>query len=534
MAAKTVLNIEVGDRLTKVCHSAKKGKRRQILNSFLFPTPDQTVSDGLIVDPKTLADALREQLALHHASSARNVTFTLSTSKVASREVLLPPIKEQRLKEAVETNAKDYFPVDMSNYQVAFNLLEHVTSPEPACRVLVMAAPKPLLVGYSRLAEQASLVLDAIDYSGNSQYQVLRSMPGDKLTMYVDVNVGSTTVSFMRGPTLLLQRMFNFGGDELITAARTASGGDGSYLEALELACDETRLAGVLSDEDRDDAISRLVTGIARSADFFSSSHSSDTVEQVVLMGACCRLSGLRGLVAHTLDRDTVLLSEVSDVDFVSNSAEGVSTYISCIGSLVRPLDFIPDEMRKRGHAARAGKREKADSITFGLVVCILCVVAGLAVSAVSIFRYMEAADREAALQARIEELAYVAETHDTYLTYQTMAGNLAFVGSYAETPNAELTAFFEEMERKMPSSLLLLSAVCTPEGITMNLTTPGMEEAAVVIDQLRGFESIASLTVSTITESTDETGYITASFSVSCAYTAQEAPVAPAAALTQ
>jgi hypothetical protein len=39
------------------------------------------------------------------------------------------------------------------------------------------------------LAEQASLVLDAIDYSGNSQYQVLRSMPGDKLTMYVDVNV---------------------------------------------------------------------------------------------------------------------------------------------------------------------------------------------------------------------------------------------------------------------------------------------------------------------------------------------------------
>ena len=78
MAAKTVLNIEVGDRLTKVCHSAKKGKRRQILNSFLFPTPDQTVSDGLIVDPKTLADALREQLALHHASSARNVTFSSS------------------------------------------------------------------------------------------------------------------------------------------------------------------------------------------------------------------------------------------------------------------------------------------------------------------------------------------------------------------------------------------------------------------------------------------------------------------------
>ena len=62
MAAKTGLNIEVGDRLVTVCHAAKSGRRLRVLGCFQFPTPDQTVSDGAIVDPKALAEVLREEI----------------------------------------------------------------------------------------------------------------------------------------------------------------------------------------------------------------------------------------------------------------------------------------------------------------------------------------------------------------------------------------------------------------------------------------------------------------------------------------
>ncbi len=533
MAAKTGLNIEVGDRLVTVCHAAKSGRRLRVLGCFQFPTPDQTVSDGAIVDPKALAEVLREQLALHRVVAARSVTFTLATSKVASREVLLPPMKEQRLKEVVETNARDYFPVDMSNYQVAFNLLERVSEPNPGCRVLVMAAPKPLLMGYFRLAEQAGLRLEGIDYGGNSQYQLLRQIPGSALTMYVDVNVGSTTVSFLRGPVLLLQRVFNFGGDELISAVQRARGGNLSYPEALALASDEEGLQGLLSHADRDDALARLVTGIARSADFFTSSHTGTPVEQVVLMGACGGLSGLREMVHHALDRDTTTLTELPGVEFTSRPAEGVAPYLSCVGSMLQPLNLIPDEVRRRGRSTRGERQKNADSITFGVVACCLCVLAGGIFSGLSVFRYLDAAGREATLQRRMDELSYVTQTYDTYINYKTMAENLAAVDGFAATPNAELTAFFQEMERKMPSSILVLSAVCTPDGITMNVTVPGMEAVAVVLDQLRSFESVESLSVSTITETTDETGYTTAAFSVSCVYLGhgpvEEVPAAPA-----
>ena len=62
----------------------------------------------------------------------------MASAKVASREVLLPPVKDNRIKTVIETNAADYFPVDMSNYRVSYSLLERVTGDNPGCRVLVM------------------------------------------------------------------------------------------------------------------------------------------------------------------------------------------------------------------------------------------------------------------------------------------------------------------------------------------------------------------------------------------------------------
>ena len=97
MAAKLlnsgkILNIEVGDKLTKVCLSARHGKSYQILDSFIFQTPEKSVSDGQIADPEKLASELNSQLASNGAAEAKNVVFTLTSAKVATREVMLPPM----------------------------------------------------------------------------------------------------------------------------------------------------------------------------------------------------------------------------------------------------------------------------------------------------------------------------------------------------------------------------------------------------------------------------------------------------------
>lgn len=137
-----MLNIEMGDRLTKICVSLAGNGSCKIPDSFLFQTPEGTVTDGQILNIEALAEELWEQLAGHGLQKIKNVTFVLTSGKVAAREVLLPPVKESRIKDVVKTNAADYFPIDMTRYHVAHCLLERVEQGEKAgCRVLVFAVP---------------------------------------------------------------------------------------------------------------------------------------------------------------------------------------------------------------------------------------------------------------------------------------------------------------------------------------------------------------------------------------------------------
>jgi hypothetical protein len=223
-----------------------------------------------------------------------------------------------------------------------------------------------------------------------------------------------------------------------------------------------------------------------------------------------------------------VSLQDVSGINVVANSVGGVNAYISCIGSLVKPLDLLPEELRGVVQKKKNKRERKSDSIKAGVIICILLSVLGVGLAGFAVFQYKSAQNEQAKLEQRIQELDHVRVTAETYDNYKATEAALNQIRAYSQTHNASLVDFLKELERKMPSSLLLMSAVCDEEGVVLNIVTPGMEEADVVISQLRKFESIKHLEVSTITESNDESGLASATFSVRCAYNAPEtdAPV--------
>ena len=524
MTVAKVLNIEVGDRVTKICVSEKNKKGYSISNSFLMQTPVGAVRDGQIMAIDVMSLALREALVKNGVSGVKNVTFTLSSTKVASREVMLPPVKDNRIKDVVETNKADYFPVDMSGYCISHTLLERMGGDTPGCRVQVTAAPRPLLEGYAALAEAAGLLLDAIDYCGNSQYQVLKALPGDEVVMYVDVNVSNTLVTFMQDGIMMMQRNINFGGDELISTVMEAAGKENDeFLAVLEQSNTFEYLDQYLPRSQQEECLSRLIGGISRSADFFKSNRSAVQISKVVLLGVCSDIAGLKDLVQHALDTDAVSLQDVEAIKNVANSVGGVNAYISCIGSLVQPLDLLPEELRGVAQKKKNKRERKSDSIKVGVIICVLLSVLGVGLAGFAVIQYKSAQNEQARLEQRIQELDHVRVTAETYEKYQATEAALNQIRAYSQTHNASLVDFLEELERKMPSALLLMSAVCDEEGVVLNIVTPGMEEADVVISQLRKFESIKHLEISTITESNDESGLDSATFSVRCAYNAPE-----------
>ena len=521
MAVNTLI-VEVGEKIVKVCVSTKKNRKFQILDSFMFQTPERSVVDGQIVDLDAMAEALRDQMAANDVKNVKKVMYTLNSSKVATREVTLPLVKENKIRSVIETNAPDYFPVDLSGYQLAYNILEKVKGANGGYRILVLAVPRTMINSYIRLTEVLGLPIEAIDYCGNSQYQVLRQIRNDNVVMYVDINVTNTYVNFMDNGILLLQRNLNLGGDPIVNAVmRKDRSEEHTYLSVLQNLSDAEYMDRVLPMAERRMAVARLSQNVMRMMDFFRTNYKGREISKIVLMGTCSNMAGLVDMVKEDTGLDVLHMYEVEEMKALANSEDGITFYLSCIGTLIAPLNLLPEDYatRKKRQKKNAKKLEKQTSTATAKAFFVACLVISLLTAAYGGAMFYINSSKLAEVQQRAAQLQKMKDVYNTYLSYDSTNKQLEVLKAYKETPNANLVKFFEELEAKMPTELTMLSAECTNEGVVMNITTPGFEEAAVTLSQFRTFESIQDLQVSEIVKSESERGVETVSFSIVCIY---------------
>lgn len=527
MAAK-VVSIEAGKRICKICVSEKKGKAYSVTDSFIFTTPDGTVIDGAIMDPIVLGEKVKAELR-SRGIAATNCVFSVNSSKVASRDVELPVAKDDQIKNIVTTNAAEYFPVDITKYTVSHSVISRTKTDS---HVLVVAIPQLIIEGYTNLAEVTGLVCESIDFSVNSQYQVLKGVVSDDVTMYVNIDPDSTLVTFISGGELLLQRSIMTGGDEMICSYMASKNmANEEYVNALEaLSADELPDGSEFSD-----SLARISGVITRALDFFrTGKHADKEIGKVVLMGSCCHLNGLKEKVSETLGKETLYLEEVPELAGLANSTNGISVYINCLGARLAPLSFLPKD-----YLDKIGQNKKKGGLAeyYGFAVLGAALVISIALCATQLIPYLSNKKELKSVEAGIVEYQHAEDEYNAYVTYTRGDEALQGFVNQSVNYNADLLNFLLELEAKMPKSIVFLSANCNVDGVNMSVTVPDFGEAAVTLRQLRSFESIDVLTVSAMSK-TGDSGATQVSFTLSCSYPqpeeTTEAPVEEATEATE
>ena len=125
MMAKKVLSIEIGQQVTKAVVIDFLKKNPHVYNAFSFDTPEGVMEDGYVKDKDRMAQLLREQMK-DNGVKEKEVVFSIASSKIASREVTVPYVPEKNLDNLINATAQDYFPVNMEEYTLPYNVLETV------------------------------------------------------------------------------------------------------------------------------------------------------------------------------------------------------------------------------------------------------------------------------------------------------------------------------------------------------------------------------------------------------------------------
>lgn len=535
MASK-VISVEMGFSITKVCELDYQTENPKVYHSFVIDTPQGVLAeDGTVVLTEEFVNHFKEKIA-QSGMRSKQVVFSISSSKIASREVKLPFVKENRLALLVRSSAPDYFPIDLTTYELAHIILgTEGDEDKKQYRLMILAAPIDLLNSYRTLGKALGLEVIAIDYIANSVYNIARRNTVEGTEMIVKVDERSALILILEGGSVVLSRTVPYGIDQAIETiiSNEVFGDKLTYLEAIEVsrrkACvhksandnstDTDGFTGVSAEQislarrDVTNALSSMIGGIARVLDYWNSRNSASTVKKIYLTGLGGDFSGLSKLMTNEIGTRVKVLTEVKGITLGRDNKEvSFGEYLACIGASINPVDFTDGREKKK-------ERGKTDYSKLGILVLVGGILIAGALAAISIVPYTAQNTLNKELTAQIADHQNAYNTYTEYVQAEADYNKMSTLDSVADSRLNDLTAFIEEMETKMPDSLRVSTFVANTDGIALDCTVESKEEVAKVIEQFKTFESLYYADTTSVTTSQDEASGEQNTFTVTMQY---------------
>lgn len=546
--AKKVISIETGIQWTKVALVDYRKKNPPVHEAFAFRTPEHAVEDGYIRDKDSLARALKEELVRRQILE-KDVVFTLSSSKVVTREVVIPYVKDNKIKGIIDAQSRDYFPMDISGYTISYSKMDVVEDDgKKQLKLLLVAIPDNLLGNYVSFAQLAGLKVETFDYIGNGCIQLMCDSFVDN-AMIIQLEEQATVISILENKRLAFQRVTPYGYGATISAVvdHPILGIDDEE-KAFDFLLEHNVIFNKPSMPDNGDPAQQAIDQtqadeayedlaeslryhlrIANTAlDYYQNQVKKEFVGNVYLVGDGSRFAGIHKLFAQELPlplqkidfakiidlrnqngvNDQKKAGKKKHQDYTDPVMEESSKprqpraatpvgFLSVIGAAVHPLDAKPKEMQ----AADSKKNDlhTAYVLLAGSLLLSLLLILGSSV------RQLIAHSAHRHLTDQLESLAYVQQTYDESSRVQQEEQGYVTIDDATKTKNEYLLPLIEQLEAELPSAIKVTSMQTDDNLITLNMTT---DRKITVGQMLLNFQNVTLLTdpsIPSMSEQTDE-----------------------------
>jgi len=528
MAVKAV-SIEIGHLITRVCEVDYKTKTHKLYNSFVIENPEGTMADGTLNVSDEFVNLLKQAM-VENKIKTKQLVVSISSTKIASRDVSIPFVKENRIPDVVRANASDYFPVDLSQYQLAYSVIgtEGDDKTGKKYRLNVLAAPNQILKDYYELASKLKMELLAIDYSNNSVYQIVKDSCGaNETNLVIKVEGHTTSVIVVKNKNIAFGRALPYGvGDALDIIKNTDEWGiANNYLDAIKIA----NKNDTTDNENIKKSLETLVSAIGRLVEFFKSRGQDVSIDHIFLTGLGADFEGLDTIIAEGIGSKVEVYSKVKALSH-NFSTSFTNLYIAAFGAAYAPVSLKQEDEKKKsklaltpGNTAASGSKSAVDPVIIGVVVMAVGLIAAIGMVAFAGIRYAGLKAINTELNNRKSELSGVTEIYQQYMSTMTEYDAIRGVDAATTSFNDELVSFFEELEDRLPSDVAVSSFSADASNVTMTMKVSSKSEAAKVIEELREFKSLLSesVTVSSLSIEMDENSNmpISVSFTVNAMY---------------
>lgn len=552
--AKHVLSIEIGTQVTKIVEIDYKKKNPHVYRAVSFATPEGVIEDGVIRDKDVLAVAFRNELA-EAGMKEKNVVFSIASSKIATREVTLPNVKENKIGALVQATAQEYFPIDLTDYTLAYSLLETIKEgKEKSYKVLLLAAPDDLVDNYYNFAKEMDFNIEALDYFGNGSMQVLKKEIVLDYCACIQISGNTTMINFMNEGQQLMQRTIPQG---IFNVAEAMVLSDECMIEDMDTACealcrdklvcrsldyrglddDESIVSARMTEEQWrqqeaskssrkvvTDAIGEILLSVLRVIDFFKSKYQGVELTSIYITGMGCKVAGIEELFENELNIPTQRMEHLVNVSFPRHFSEGLynqTEYIAVVGAAIAPVGFKSKNVTTSGAGADALRNAQ---LVFGLAV-----ICAIAMSTFSFLQYNTEKQKNDDLNARKQSLSYINSVFEENEGIKNVYSQVSSLYNATETQNENLNSLVKQLEANLPRTMTVSFLQSNDNGINMTITSETDISIARMLMNLESMEMedkdgqkipvLTNISIPAVTAADADDGSTEYNFTVSAQY---------------
>ncbi len=320
-AKESYVGVDIGTHTLKAVQLEPCPGGWRILAAGSFPSPTESVRDGVVVDTEGVGHAIRD-LVRAHDITASTANIAVAGSSVIVRTVKLPKMNEASLRKSIKFEAGKYVPSSIEDSYIEFEIIGDCE--DNKMDVLVVAAPKEMVESRVTACRLAGLDTELVDIEGFALYRALIEYQADnnykdEVIALVDMGGWHTHISMIAYGQFSLTRSIPIAGatftDAISTYFRTNPGEAEETKRRLDFAqlCEENaniqdsaelRLLQPIVDE--------LVREIRRSINYYQTQHteggSGAPVSTVIATGGCSRVPGIGQYIGYKLGIPCVAL----------------------------------------------------------------------------------------------------------------------------------------------------------------------------------------------------------------------------------
>ncbi len=501
MAGK-VLSISLGSEIVKVCEVVLAGKKKiQIFNAIDLIIPEGLCEDGVILDAEALADAIKSGLA-GEGFSAKRIVFTITSKRIANKEAIIPYCKENRIKDIVQINASEYFPItNLDNYTFNYSIIEVVEMDSiKNYRLSVTATPNDMIEQYYELAKAMGMSVETIDYSGNSILQLLKLQnAGEGIDAILQVGGENTVVNIMNGSTMVMQRSVPYGRLTIADAVKSAREITDDEADMVLVEEDIEGLAAAYPDVA--DAVRSFLSSVGRILEFYRARNAEHPIERVFVIGDVTSVNGLSELIDNEMDYDVEVVETLRGVEIKNHnvlSDEIVNNYLANIGAVIEPMriGLVQD---KKG----VSEKSKGEGLPWWILI-FAGVLAAAMVGGV-LFVYYTSKSENDSLRAQIASLGDVETLKQQYEISQADVNTMQNWYDTTKGANESLARLVDDLELAQPSAVAITKFSSNEGEVTIQGNSYGKPAVAEFVKQLKKLSYVKDVKMQYINESIED-----------------------------